>query len=101
MFADDQEDGDLTKNIIQEGSIDTSKLGDQKITYRVTDSDGNTATLETTVTVLKQGSTAGKNMKRELYTLPNASHLTSIGFNRGYNHDRQNLGFWLPADAPW
>ncbi len=98
MFADDQEDGDLTKNIIQEGSIDTSKLGDQKITYRVTDSDGNTATLETTVTVLKQGSTAGKNMKRELYTLPNASHLTSIGFNRGYNHDRQNLGFWLPAD---
>ena len=27
VFADDQEDGDLTKSIIQEGSVDTSKLG--------------------------------------------------------------------------
>ena len=33
VFADDQEDGDLTKSIIQEGSVDTSKLGDQTIRW--------------------------------------------------------------------
>ncbi len=100
VFADDQEDGDLTKSIIQEGSVDTSKLGDQTITYKVTDSDGNTTSHQTTVTVLEKDSTdaSKKNIKRELYTLPNASHLTNIGFGRGYDHDRQNLGFWLPAN---
>ena len=76
VLADDQEDGDLTKSIIQEGSVDTSKLGNQTITYKVTDSDGNTASLKTTVTVLEKDSTdaAKKNIKRELYTLPDASH---------------------------
>lgn len=103
VFADDQEDGDLTKNIIQEGSIDTSELGDQTVTYRVTDSDGRTAEHTLTVSVLpKDGSTQEendkKNIKRILYTLPDASHLSDIGFNRGYNHDRQNLGLWLPKD---
>ncbi len=100
VFADDQEDGDLTKNIVQTGSIDTSKLGDQTVTYRVTDSDGRTAEHTLTVSVLAKdsGDTEKKNIKRILYTLPDASHLTNIGFNRGYNHDRQNLGFWLPEN---
>lgn len=100
IFADDQEDGDLTKNIIQKGSVDTSVVGDQTVTYEVTDSDGHKSTLETTVTVLAKGSEdeVAKNMKRTLYTLPDASHLADVGFNRGYNHDKQNLGFWLPAD---
>ena len=99
VFADDQEDGDLTKSIIQKGFVDTAELGDQTVIYEVTDSDGNKSTLETTVTVLAKDSEddAKKNMKRILYTLPDASHLTNIGFNRGYGHDRQNLGFWLPA----
>ena len=37
-----------------------------------------------------------KSIQRILYTLPDASHLTGIGFNRGYYHDRQNLGLWMP-----
>ena len=42
---------------------------------------------------------ANKKIQRKLYTLPAAKHLTDIGFNRGYYHDRQNLGIWLPANA--
>ena len=103
VFADDQEDGDLTRDIVQEGSIDTSELGDQTVTYRVTDSDGRTAEHTLTVSVLAkddstQEDTSKKNIQRILYTLPPANHLTDIDFNRGYYHDRQNLGLWLPAN---
>lgn len=100
IFADDQEDGDLTKSIIQKGFVDTSELGDQTVTYEVTDSDGHKSTLETTVTVLAKDETdeTKKYMQRILYTIPDATHLTQIGFNRGYYHDRQNLGFWVPAE---
>lgn len=101
VFADDQEDGDLTSKISQSGAVDTSKAGSYTVTYRVTDSDGNQAEMSTKVTVLAAGSkdTAAKKVQRRLYTLPDASHLTNIGFNRGYYHDRQSLGIWLPADA--
>lgn len=100
IFADDQEDGDLTKSIIQKGFVDTSELGDQDVIYEVTDSDGHKSTLTTTVTVLAKDSNDedAKKIQRKLYTLPDASHLANVGFNRGYNHDRQNLGFWVPAN---
>lgn len=99
VFADDQEDGDLTSKIKQTGTVNTSKPGNYPVTYQVTDSDGNTAEMKTNVTVLATGSTdaSSKRVQRKLYTLPDASHLTEIGFNRGYFHDRQSLGIWLPA----
>ena len=43
VFADDQEDGDLTSKIKQTGTVNTSKPGNYPVTYQVTDSDGNTA----------------------------------------------------------
>lgn len=98
VFADDQEDGDLTTKIVKSGNVDTSKPGEYKVTYQVTDSDGKTAQLLTEVKVLNRNDTSeSKNIKRVLYTLPDASHLTNIGFNRGYYHDRQSLGIWVPA----
>ncbi len=102
VFADDQEDGDLTTELVKTGNIDTSVLGEQTISYEVTDVDGNTVQMETVVLVLERdndGSEGEKNIQRKLYTLPEASHLTDIGFDRGYYHDRQNLGIWLPADT--
>ena len=41
--ANDNEDGDITLNIISAGSVDTSTLGSYTITYDVTDSNGNPA----------------------------------------------------------
>lgn len=99
VFADDQEDGDLTAKIQKSGSVDTSKAGNYQISWKVTDSDGRTARMVTEVKVLDRGTASeeDKKVQRILYTLPDASHLTNIGFNRGYYHDRQSLGFWIPG----
>ena len=101
IFADDQEDGDLTSEIEADGTVDTSEPGDYTVSYRVTDQDGNTTELDTVVRVLEKGAAADKDktVQRILYTLPAAPHLTNIGFNRGYYHDRQNLGIWLPEGS--
>lgn len=97
MLADDQEDGDLTSVIKSSGSVNTSKTGTYVLSRSVTDSDQHTAALDTQVTVLdRNASEEEKSIQRILYTLPDASHLTGIGFNRGYYHDRQNLGLWMP-----
>lgn len=100
MLADDQEDGDLTSSIKSSGRVDTSKTGTYVLSRSVTDSDQHTAVLDTQVTVLdRTASEEEKNIQRILYTLPDASHLTGIGFNRGYYHDRQNLGLWMPQGS--
>ena len=101
VYADDLEDGDLTGKIVQTGKLDTTKPGTCTITRQVKDSDGRTVKLDTTVKVLDKNSASAedKKVKMKLHTLPDASHLTNIGFNRGYYHDRQNLGIWIPADS--
>lgn len=99
IFADDLEDGDLTAEITC-GTVDTSEPGEYAVSCEVTDSDGNRASLETKVKVLERDAAKeDKSIRRVLYTLPAAPHLTNIGFNRGYYHDRQNLGIWLPEGS--
>ncbi len=44
-------DGDLTSKVVVEGSVDTSKLGTYQLTYKVTDSSNNTATITRKVVV--------------------------------------------------
>lgn len=51
VSASDYQDGDLTAKITVVGSVDTTKPGENKLTYTVTDSNGRTATKERTVTV--------------------------------------------------
>lgn len=100
VFADDLEDGDLTGRIREiSNNVDTSRAGEYKISYEITDADGNTSRADTVVNVVEQADTAEKTVQRTLYTLGDASHLTNISFNRGYFHDRQNLGIWLPEGA--
>lgn len=52
--ANDEKDGDLSAKIVTEGSVDTSKEGTYKITYKVSDSKGNEAVKERIVNVKKQ-----------------------------------------------
>lgn len=100
VFADDLEDGDLTEKIRETYSdLNENVAGDYRISYQVTDSDGNTTDLDTVVHVLERDNNEEKVIRRTLYTMGDASHLTNIGFNRGYYHDRQNLGIWVPAGA--
>ena len=49
--AIDNVDGDLTASIIVEGTINTSIYGKQYLTYSVTDTAGNTETIQRTVVV--------------------------------------------------
>lgn len=51
--AIDNRDGDITKRVKVEGSVDTSKIGDYVIKYRVTDSSGNEQLIERKVKVIK------------------------------------------------
>ncbi|HIB1911337.1 TPA: immunoglobulin-like domain-containing protein [Enterococcus faecium] len=52
ITATDAEDGDLTKNIVvQSNNVDTSKLGQYKVTYSVTDSGSLSATTDMNVVV--------------------------------------------------
>ncbi|WP_288221976.1 immunoglobulin-like domain-containing protein [uncultured Clostridium sp.] len=51
VSAKDDIDGDLTSKIVVSGSVDTSKEGEYKITYTVSDSSGNTETVSRVITV--------------------------------------------------
>lgn len=56
--AIDDKDGDLTKNIQIEGTVDTSKTGTYTITYKVTDKSGNVAIKTRTVVVTNESAKA-------------------------------------------
>lgn len=62
VTASDDRDGDLTSKIVVSGTVDTSKEGEYKITYTVTDKAGNTEVVSRTITVKKiGGSTPGED----------------------------------------
>ncbi len=50
-IAEDEKYGDLTKEIVIDNPVDTSKLGTYIITYSITNKDGKTAQVERTVIV--------------------------------------------------
>ena len=52
VTATDIEDGNLTKDVKVTGTVDTSKAGEYKLTYSVTDSQGATVSVERTITVV-------------------------------------------------
>lgn len=51
FVASDDVDGDLTASVVTSGTIDSTIYGKQYLTYQVTDSSGNTAQIQRTVTV--------------------------------------------------
>lgn len=53
VSATDYVDGDLTAKIVLTGSVDTSVLGTQTLTYEVTDARGQTSTVQRTVSVVE------------------------------------------------
>lgn len=56
--AIDNLDGDLTANVQVSGSVDTSKMGTNTITYTVTDSNGNVSTANRVVYVYEKQAVA-------------------------------------------
>ena len=56
--ASDNIDGDLTDQVSVSGKVDTSKVGSYTITYKVTDSSGNSTTAKRSVFVYKKQAVA-------------------------------------------
>ena len=54
--ASDNCDGDITKNIITNGNVDTNKVGTYKITYTVKDKANNEETITRTINVINKTS---------------------------------------------
>ncbi|MEX3422707.1 hypothetical protein H0911_28065, partial [Bacillus sp. HSTU-bmb18] len=48
----DKEDGDLTDKAVVEGTVDTNKVGEQKVKVKVTDKDAGTSEKEITVNII-------------------------------------------------
>lgn len=53
-IAIDNYDGDLSNNIVVEGNIDTSKTGEYNLTYTVSDSSDNEATINRKIIVIEK-----------------------------------------------
>ncbi|MBR3898133.1 MAG: polysaccharide deacetylase family protein [Bacilli bacterium] len=54
--ATDNCDGDISSNIVTEGSVDSNTPGEYTITYKIKDSSENEISVQRTVTVLKKSS---------------------------------------------
>lgn len=52
--ASDNCDGDITENVVVTGTVDTTKIGSYTIKYEITDSAGNSNSIERTVIVKKK-----------------------------------------------
>lgn len=97
--ARDFEDGDVTCNIkVTSNNVKTDAPGDYKVSYSVTDSDGNTATMDTTVHVIAADSQDKDSYVKRVYQTPNTWNTRELlRMNRGDYMDRQILGVHLPA----
>lgn len=85
--AKDNYDGDLTKNVIVSGTVDTYKIGSYKINYSIVDSSGNKITKVRTVKVIDDKSpvitlSGGNSIKIEV----NSSY-NEYGYSARDNYD--------------
>ena len=98
IFARDFEDFNISNKIKSTHNVDTSIPGEYKINYSVTDSHGNTSTLEVPVIVTEDENV--KNMiERTMYSLPSVDNIAAMEIHRGNNHDRQMLGIFVKANS--
>ncbi|MBR4830488.1 MAG: DUF5011 domain-containing protein [Bacilli bacterium] len=75
--ATDNVDKNITKNIKVEGTVDTSKLGEYKLVYSVSDKAGNTATKERKVVVI-EGEVENKDVNPPVITFTNPNSFQKI-----------------------
>ena len=97
--ARDFEDGDVTSDIrVMSNGVNPDIPGDYTLSYSVTDSDGNIATMDTTVHVLAADSTDGDWYVKRVYQNPNTWNTRELlRMNRGDYMDRQMIGVHVPA----
>ena len=90
ITASDKEDGDLTSKIKVTGEVDTSKAGEYKLTYSVTDSNG----LETNKTIII--TVKSKDANNDTY---DASKIYLTGDVVIYNGKKYKAKWWNQGEA--
>lgn len=99
IFAKDFEDGDLTSSIeVLSNNVKVDTVGVYSISYKVVDSNSNESRLTVPVEIVSDNNDKF-TITRTLYTTPSVWNIALMGSTRGDNHDRQNLGIYLPAGA--
>ena len=90
VHAHDAEDGDITKNIVVSGTVDTMKSGVYVLTYSVTDSVGNLVEVTRTITV-----------RQELISIQTIPTLTFIQKEISLKvGDRFDASMWITVSDP-
>ena len=99
IFAKDYEDGDVTPDIVcVSNNVNPKVAGEYQVSYSVTDSHRNTATITVPVTVLDE--VGGKFVvQRTVYAVPKMENLSMTGTERCNTGDRQILGIFVPQNA--
>ena len=99
VFAKDYEDGDLTPYIqCTYNDVNPTIPDDYRLTYKVSDKDGNTVELNVPVHVKDE--TGGKfDIVRTIYSIPKMNNMSMTGMERCNKGDRQMLGVYLPANS--
>lgn len=98
IFARDFEDGDLSNKInVIFNDVNASEIGNYKIIYEVKDSHNNKTTIEVPIEI--KSDLEENYYERTLYSLPSVKNMSLAGTNRGNNHDRQILGFYMEASS--
>ena len=54
VIAEDNYDGDITKNVIIDNKVNTNEIGEYTVSYKVKDSSNNETTIKRTVKVIKR-----------------------------------------------
>lgn len=86
--ANDEEDGTITEDIVVTGSVNTDKVGEYTLTYKVTDKAGNDASATRKVQV-KANKLAGnynvvETENAETYNYPQTINVSDQGYNKLY-----------------
>ena len=98
IFAIDEKDGNITKNItVTKNNVNTNIIGEYEVKYKVKNSLNQESNITVPVHVLSADNE--RKIQRTLYTFPNRTYLDSTGFSRGDEHFAQNLGIFLPANV--
>lgn len=106
IHARDIEDGDLSASVRTSGDtipVDGALVSSEAsghsytLTHTVTDSDGNTGTMTSTVRVLPADSTERRSVTRKVYNNASAWNTQLQGILRMDGHDRQAVGLSVPA----
>lgn len=96
ITATDDTDGDVTAGVTVTGTVDTSALGDQMLSYSVSDVAGNNTKISRVVTVVKAALTAGTVTITGTPRVGSTLTAVTAGWTTGTSFEHQ----WLSNGVP-